>query len=58
VHVLFDKTNSLIEHDTHDEEFKLGRVRKDLLLTQSSMIHNSKALEGEPSPGSDGVQGA
>ena len=28
VHVLFDETNSLIEHDTKDEEFKLDLMRK------------------------------
>ena len=32
VHVLIDETNSLIENDAQDEEFELGRVRKDLLL--------------------------
>jgi len=32
VHVLFDETNSLIENDAQDEEFKLGLARKDLLL--------------------------
>jgi len=33
VHVSFDKTNPLIEHDIQDEEFKNGLVRKDLSLT-------------------------
>jgi len=50
VHVLFDETNSLIEHDAQDEEFKLGLMRKDFSLTQSTMIDNGKAPEGELSP--------
>ena len=37
VHVLFDENNSLIEHDTQDEEFELGLMRKDFSLIQSSM---------------------
>jgi len=57
VHVLFDGTNSLIEHDTQDEEFELSFMRKDLSLTQSSMVDNHKVPEGEPSPGSDSVKG-
>ena len=57
VHVLFDETDSLTEHDTQDEEFKLGLVRKDLSLTQSSMVDNGKAPEGEPSLGSNRVKG-
>jgi len=57
VHVLFDETNSVIEHDIQDEEFKLGLVRKDLSFTQSSMVDNSKAPEGEPSPRSNSVEG-
>ena len=41
VHVLFDKTNSLIENDAQDEEFELDLARKDLLL-----IHEKgKSLE-------------
>ena len=57
MHVLFDETNSLIEHDTQDEEFELGLVRKDLSLTQSSMVDNGEALKGESSPGSSNVEG-
>jgi len=57
VHVLFDKTNSLIKHDAQDEEFELGLIRKDFSLTQSSMVDNGKALEGEPSPESSNVEG-
>ena len=57
VHVLFDETNSLIEHDTQDEEFKLGLVSKELSLTQRCMVDNGKAPEGEPSLGSDSVKG-
>ena len=48
MHVLFDETNSLIEHDTQDEEFELGLMRKYLSLTQSSMRDNDKAPESEP----------
>jgi len=54
---LLDKIDSLIEHDTQDEEFELGLVKKDLSLTQSSMVDNGKAAEGEPSPGSGNVEG-
>jgi len=57
VHVLFDETNSLTKHDTQDVEFELGFMRKDLSLTQSSMVDNGKAPEGEPSPGADSVEG-
>jgi len=32
VHVLFDKTNSLVEIDAHDDDFELGLTKKDLLL--------------------------
>jgi len=32
VHVLFDETNSLVEIDAQDDDFKLGLVKKDLLL--------------------------
>jgi len=56
VHVLFDETNSLIEHDTHEEELELSLVRKDLSLTQSSMVDNGEAPKGELSPGSDSVE--
>ena len=45
MHVLFDKTNSLIEHDTQDEEFEHRYIRKDFSLTQSSMVDNSKLLK-------------
>ena len=58
---MFDKTNFLIEHNTQDEEFELGFMRKDFSLTQSSMVDNRKAPEGEPSPRStneEGEQGA
>ena len=40
VHVSFDETNPLIEHDIQDEEFKNDLVRKDLSLTQNSMVDN------------------
>ena len=57
VHVLFDETNSLIEHDIQDEEFELGLMRKDFSLIQSSMGDNSKPPESEPNFESDKVEG-
>ena len=57
MHVLFDETNSLIEHDTQEEEFELGLMRKDFSLTRSSMIDNSKAHEVESNPESGNVEG-
>ena len=55
--VLFDETNSLIEHGTQDEDFELGLMRKYFSLTQSSMVDNSKAPEVEPSPESSNMEG-
>ena len=47
MHVLFDETNSLVENDAQDEEFKLDLVRKHLLL-----IHeNVKCPENGSGPG-------
>jgi len=57
VHALFDETNSLIEHDKQDEEFKLGLMRKHLSLTQSPMGNNDKAPKSEPKFESDKVEG-
>ena len=57
VHVLFDETNSLIKHDTQDEEFELGLMRKDFLLIQSSRGDNGEAPESEPNSKSDKVKG-
>jgi len=57
VQVSFDETNPLIEHDIHDEEFKNGLVRKDLSLTQNSMVDNGKSLEGGTTPGSGNMKG-
>ena len=51
--VLFDETNSLIEHDAQDDEYELGLMRKDLLLTQNSMLDKGKSSECEPSPRDD-----
>jgi len=53
----FDVTNSVVEHDTQEEELELGLVRKDLLLIQSSIVDKGKAPEGEPSPGTDNLEG-
>ena len=58
VHVLLDETNSLFENDAHDEEYELGLVRRDLLLTQNSMLDKGKSLEGDPSPRADTLEGA
>ena len=57
MHVLFEKTSSLIEHDIQDEEFELGLLRKYLSLTQSSMRDNDKAPESEPTSESNKVEG-
>jgi len=57
VHVSFDETNPLIEHDIQDEEFKNGLVRKDRSLIQSSMVDNGKSPEGETSPESGNMEG-
>jgi len=57
VHVLFDETNLLIEHDIQDEEFKNGLVRKDLSLTQNFMVDNGKSPKGETSHGSGNMKG-
>jgi len=54
---LFDETNSLIEHDTQDEEFELGVMRKDFSLIQSSMRDNGKAPGSEPNAKFDKVEG-
>ena len=56
-YVLFDETNSMIEHDMRDEEFELGLVRKDLTLTENSMVDNGKSPEGETSPGFGNMEG-
>jgi len=53
VHVLFDETNSLIENDAQDEEFKLGLARKDLLL-----IHEKgKSPMNASGPGAVSLEG-
>ena len=57
VHVLFDESNSLIKHDTQEEEFELGLVRKDLSVAQSSIVGKGKAPKGKPSPGIDNLEG-
>ena len=55
VHVSFDETNPLIKHDIQDEEFKNGLVRKDLSLTQNSMVGNGKSPKVETSPRSENM---
>ena len=55
--MLFGETNSLVENDAQDAEFKLGLVRRDLLLTQNSMHEKGKSRGGEPSPRTDNVEG-
>jgi len=54
---LFDETNSMVEHDTQEEEFELGLVRKDLSLAQNPIVDKVKAPECEPSPGTDNLEG-
>ena len=56
-YVLFDETNSMVEHDAHEEELELGLVRKDLSLAQSSIVDKGKAPKGEPSPKIDNLEG-
>ena len=38
MHVSFDETNPLMEHDIQDEELKNSLERKYLSLTQNSMV--------------------
>jgi len=57
VHVLLDETNSLIERDAQDEEYEQSLVRKDVSLTQNFMPDNGKTPEGEPSPGTNIMEG-
>ena len=55
-YILFDETNSVVEHDTQEVEFELGLVRNDLSLDQSSIVDKGKAPEGEPSPRTDNLE--
>ena len=57
VHVLFDKTNALVENDAQDEEYELGLARRDLLHTQNYMHEKGKSPEGEPGPGANILEG-
>jgi len=57
VHVLFDEANSLVKNDAQDEEHELGLAKRDLLSTQNSMHERGKALDGEPSPGANTLEG-
>ena len=54
---MFDETDFVVEHDTQEEEFELGLMRKDLSFAQSSTVDKDKAPEGEPSPGTDNLEG-
>lgn len=54
---MFDETNSMIEHDMQDEEFEFGLVRKDLMLTQNSIVDNGKSPKGEISPEFENMEG-
>jgi len=56
-YVLFEETNSVVGHDTQEEEFELGLVRKDLSLSQSSIVDKGKAPKGEPSPRTNNLEG-
>jgi len=47
----------LFESDAHDEEYGLDLVRKDLLLTQNSMLDKGKSPEGKPSPRANILEG-
>jgi len=56
-YVSIDETNPLIKHDIQDTEFKNGFIRKDLSLTQNSMVNYGKSPEGEASPGYGNMEG-
>ena len=47
----------MIEHDTQDEELELALVRKELSLIESSTVDNGKDFKGEPSPGTNNMEG-
>ena len=55
--MLFDETNSSFESDAQDEDYELGLVRRDLLLTQNFMHEKGKSPEGEPSPRANILEG-
>jgi len=56
VHVLFDESNSLVENDAHDEDFKLGLAKKDLLSTHEEN-KNSQEGSGTGPVSKEGEQG-
>jgi len=56
-HILFDESNSFVEHDVQDEEFELGLIRKDASFPQNSMVENVKSPEGETRVGSENLKG-
>ena len=47
VHVLFDKTNSLVGIDAQEDDFELGLTRKNLLLTheEGNYLEDGSGLE-------------
>ena len=47
----------MFESNAQDEEYELGLVRRDLLLTQNSMHEKGKSPKGKPSPGADILEG-
>jgi len=52
VHMLFDETNSLVEINAQNDDFELGRAKKNLLLT-----HEEGKYPGEGSgPGAVSVE--
>jgi len=53
VHVLFDRTNSLVEIDAQDDDFELGLAKKNLLLTHEEC----KYLEDRSGPGAVFLEG-
>ena len=48
VHVLFDKSNCLIENDAQDENFELGLAKKDLLLKHEEGKNSQVGSGSEP----------
>jgi len=53
VNLLFDETNSLVEIDAQDDDFKLGLARKNLLLTHEKGKYPEDGLR----PGAVSLEG-
>ena len=53
MHVLFDESNSLSEHDIQDEDFELGLTKKDCLPNQEQGRNPQEGLDTEPDYSTD-----